>query len=362
MIVFVAVALALFLAGAEFMARLDDYLHQDTPLTANPDRWGDLTVQDQLVRHGRPDGRFKKWKLNAFGFRSPEKMDLEPLPGVTRILILGASETFGQVEADGKEYPAQLADQLRKDGIDDVEVVNAGLAGITLKSLCPFWEEWASRFHPQIVFIYPSPHFYLDEQPPQARDAEPDPPGQPKLASRFAERVKNALRTNSLLRKARLEWNIASTLSGKSSDWLYREVPADRLQLFLNDLAALVDAVRARGARPVLLTHAIRSASPMRPEDRNDVREFRLYAGRATEETLVAFEDAVNAGIKRLAEEKGITVIDVASKLSGHREWFGDLVHFNDAGAGEVARLLAKAIEDPKFGLFRPAGKTEGAK
>jgi hypothetical protein len=359
-----ALALVLFLLAAELTARLDDWLHQDTPPTANPDRWRDLAVDGPRAPHGRPGGRFKKWKLNEFGFRSPEHMERDPPPGVTRLMLLGASETFGLRESEGKEYPAQLAERLRQDGFRDVEVVNAAMAGITVQSLLPYWQDWAAPFRPQIVLIYPSPMLYLEEEPPRQADpgAAPDSPDGPALASRFGERVKDLLRLNPLIRKARLEWTLARQLSGKGDDWLYRDAPPDRLRLFLDDLAALTDAVRATGARPVLLTHAVRAASPMRPEDREDVREFRLFARRATEEGIVAFEDAANAGVRRLAAARDVPLIDVAAAMNGRREWFGDLVHFNDAGAAETARLLAEALEDPRRGLLPRPDAADGAR
>src|SRR5262245_16320664 len=97
----------LFLLAAEAASRLDDWLAYGTPVLANPDRGMDLTVQDEHGLHGRPLGRFKKWALNEAGFRGPEITET-PAPGVTRIALLGASETFGLYESPGKEYPSQL--------------------------------------------------------------------------------------------------------------------------------------------------------------------------------------------------------------------------------------------------------------
>ena len=360
---FGALTLAVLLLGAEASARVDDWLHQDTPVLANPNRERALTVHDEHGMHGRPGGSFRKWKLNAFGFRTPEQMDKTPPTGKTRLMFLGASETFGLRESEGKEYPAQLSEQLRRDGVNDIEVVNAAMAGITIKSQVPYWEKWASQVRPQVVFIYPSPMLYLDDEPPRApQGAAPAAPQESVFASRFAERVNDALGRNPLIRKVRLDWVLRSQASGKSVAWFYQDAPPDRLKLFLDDLAALLDAVRARGARPVLLTHAIKAGSPIRAEDQEDVREFRRFASRATENAIVAFEDAANAGLKRLATEQGVLVVDIATHMNGRRAWFGDLVHFNDAGAAEMAHLLAEAIEDPQHGLRTRPAPGDGAR
>lgn len=355
-------ALTLFLLGAEASARLDDWLHQDTPLLASPDRAHDLTMQDEYGIHGRPHGRFKKWTLNAFGFRSPAEMDRPIPPGVTRLLILGASETFGLHESPGKEYPAQLAEQLHHEGIAKIEVVNAAMAGLTVHSQLPYWERWAAQFRPQVVLLYPSPLFYLDDEPPH-RWPRPSSPAQqgPAWASRFGDRLRDRVRRIGPLRKLRLEWVLRAQAAGQNADWIYADVPQDRLQFFLDDVAALARAVAARGARPVLLTHAVKAGSPIRPEDQADVREFRPFASRATEAVIVAFEDAANAGLRRLAADNDLPLVDVAAHLNGHRAWFADLVHFNDVGAAEMARLLAAALADPQRGLLPHRTQADGA-
>ena len=155
----------LFLLVAEGVARLDDWLQYDVPLNANPDRERDLTIVDDHGIHGRPHGRYRKWELNSFGFRGPEITE-QPSNGTTRVMIIGASETFGLYESPGKEYPRQLAEILKASGQGCFEIVNAAMAGITLPTMKGYWNSWASRFGAQVVLIYPSPIFYLDEKAP----------------------------------------------------------------------------------------------------------------------------------------------------------------------------------------------------
>src|SRR5262245_65881480 len=80
-----------------------------------------------------------------------------------RVMVLGASETFGIYESDQKEFPAQVAGLLRaKGGSPKVEVINAAIVGMTVRSMIPYWRNWASQFRPKIVVVYPSPLFYLE--------------------------------------------------------------------------------------------------------------------------------------------------------------------------------------------------------
>src|SRR5581483_6258978 len=155
---FSALLLLTALASAEVASRVDDWIRLDLPVLATPDHQRDLTFQDEHCLRGRPGARFKKWKLNQFGFRAPE-MSREPAPGRVRIMILGASDALGFSEPEGMEFPAQLARLLQPD--QRYEVINVAIAGMTAKSMISYWESWVSRFSPNLVFVYASPLFYL---------------------------------------------------------------------------------------------------------------------------------------------------------------------------------------------------------
>src|SRR4051812_32633747 len=101
-----AVPLAVvMLASAEVGARVDDWIRLGIPFTHTPDYDHDLKYQDWFGVRGKPLGRYRRWKLDNYGFRGPDIAKL-PSPGCRRILILGASETFGLYESDNREYPA----------------------------------------------------------------------------------------------------------------------------------------------------------------------------------------------------------------------------------------------------------------
>jgi hypothetical protein len=336
----------LFLVSAEMTARLDDWLHAGIPVFSTPDYERDLFLKDEKGTRGRPHGHFKKWRLNAFGFRGPE-IAATPTPGCTRIMVLGASETFGLYESDGKEFPAQLADLLGHDG--HYEVINAALAGMTVRSMTHYWETWAGQFQPDIVVIYPSPLFYLNDgfsQAPRPKSAPPPAqPEAPSMRSRFVFRMKDVFHVPDFIQKWRTERQIDALISGKSEDWFFREVPPDRLEVFAADLTKLTKAIEKRGARPVLLTHALRTATPLRPEDFDDLHGMRVHLPRASEEILAAFERAAVRAVVAQGAKEHVAVIDVAEVMNGRREWFADLVHFTDEGAAVIGGLVAKSIQ-----------------
>jgi hypothetical protein len=218
--------------SAELAARVDDYLRYGIPLRAVPDENRDLLLRDSLGTRGRPHGRYRWWHLNAHGFRGPE-MTLVPRPGCVRIVILGASETFGLYESPDMDYPAQLRSELAAHGC--YEVVNAALPGASLHSMLALWRRWVSPFHPQIVVIYPNPSFYLGAEPPRApersgvtqRQQTETPPSW--WTPRLIDRAHRTFHYLDVIQRRRVAHWLAAELAGHDSAWPFRRVPTDRL-------------------------------------------------------------------------------------------------------------------------------------
>lgn len=332
--------LAALLAGMEGLARLDDWMHQGISPLANPDRLRDLLLCESWGNRGKPHGVYRRWKLNAAGFRGPEIGD-KPSPATVRIMTLGASETFGLYESPAKEYPAQLRDLLRSQG--PYEVVNAAIAGVSLKSMIPYWDHWASRFRPDLVLLYPSALFYLNVALPAEGARVPIP--EPAFQLRTWERLQDGYRSlPSWARSVRRDWRLRKATAGKPNEWFFAGVPTERLSAFEHDLTTLLDHIGASGARVLLMTHASSATLPIRPEDLDHLQHMRVDLYRAPPETLPAFEQAANHCIRTLATRRQLPLVDAAHVLAGRRALFADLVHFNDSGAARLASLLAEHI------------------
>jgi hypothetical protein len=328
--------------AAELMARLDDAVRLGTPVLASPS-YADLIMHDSLGIRGRPFARYEKWTLNGAGFRGREITKF-PNPGCIRVAVMGASETFGYYESPGKEYPAQLADSLSRSGC--YEVINAAVAGMALPAQIQLWDKWVARFQPSIVVIYVPPVFYLAGDPPKFPSpiqGGPDPIPT-RFAPRLLDRLHDRIEYPEFIQRRRVKRGLANALAGKPESWFYREVPAERLALFRNHLDSLVSSIRARGAVPVLVTHAMRFGDPPKKED-EELLSWRKYTPRATEEVLLAFEREAASSTRSLARERGVTLVDVASAMTGHTEWFADFTHFDDKGAGVIAGSIARGVE-----------------
>jgi len=355
--------------AAEAMSRVDDAVRLGIPVLASPSH-NDLTIQDSLGTRGRPFARYEKWKLNREGFRSQE-ITLRPRRECVRVAVMGASETFGYAESPGKEYPAQLADSLNRTGC--YEVINAAIVGLPTTGQIQLWENWVSRFEPSVVVIYVSPVFYLSNDPP--RFAAPKRGGadasraststrSTHFEPRLLARLHDHLHYPNFIQRRRVMKTIAQALAGKGDDWVYRSIPDDRLALFRSHLDSLVESVRARGAVPVLVTHAMRFGDSIRGEDQDLLRAWRQFTPRATEEVLVGFERQAAGVVREAAREREVPLADVANLMSGHAKWFVDFVHFNDDGAAIVAGSIARTVESIRVpsgsvgSTAQPSGKS----
>src|SRR5438874_56610 len=75
------------------------------------------------------------------------------------------------------------------------------------------------------------------------------------LRSRFAERVIDTVKKSELLKSLRVRYSLSRELASKGDDYIFRDVPPERLRQFVDDLEKLADAVADKGATPVLVTH-----------------------------------------------------------------------------------------------------------
>jgi hypothetical protein len=332
--------------SAELTARIEDYVRRGVPVYSTPDRYRDLVLHDALGIRGRPGGHFGHWRLNSAGFRGPE-ISVKPAPGCHRVLILGASESFGLYESDGKEYAAQLQTKLDAARAGCYEVVNASLFGLTLPGITQQWENWARQFAPRTVIIYPTPAFYLAEHPP----GPPGPPparvdGPPWWTPRLRGRAEDVIDFPAFIQRRRVAREAAALEAAHDRGWFYESVPPDRLALFVRHFDTLVSAIQAASATPLLVTHATGFHRPPDDDVQLDAMEaWRLHMRKPRAPVLLAFEDQAREAMLALARRRGVQVVEAAGVMNGHEEWFAsDLLHFDDAGAGTLADLLAAQL------------------
>lgn len=351
-----AAGLVAFGTAFELTARLEDLIRYGMPLTSRYGSEEDLVAHDSLGVHGRPGAQYLKWSLNALGTRGPE-VTPRPAPGVLRVVATGASETFGQSEGPGREYPRQLEDTLRADErggalapFDSVEVLNAAFFGMSLPTATQDVRLRVAGFGPDVVVLYPTSVQYLHDALPKAEPPVRGPAAAPGLSAALKPRTLSRLREQlkRLAPKAWREWlwqeQVRRQLAGRGPDWRYTSVPVDRLAAYESDLRAFVGAVRSIGAEPVLATHANLFVGGT-VSDSSLLNAWQRFYPRPEGQVILAFDSAGAEVTKRVASDSGVALADVRAALMGCHSCFSDYAHFTDEGAARVARSVASAVE-----------------
>jgi hypothetical protein len=338
-------ALPLMLVVAEATARFDDWLRYGMAFTANADEARDLQIVDTLGVRGRPYGRHLRFHLDNYGFRGARDVTLAKRPGCTRVIALGASETFGATEPDGLEYPAQLATRLERHGC--IEMLNAGIPGMTLPQIRYTWNHYWRQFSPEYVLIYPTPVFYLANHRPSGPRMDALRQGV-SAGSRFEPRLfflaREALSYPAFIQRHRVERFTNAGLEGIPDDSLWRRIPGERLAMFVSDLDSLVADVQRNGSTPVLMTHANRFAMQPDPADADVLAAWRQFTPRALPDVMMAFEASAAEETRALAAQRGVPLADIACALTGQRTRFSDFVHFTPEGAAIVASVTERTL------------------
>ncbi|MBM4398309.1 MAG: hypothetical protein FJ087_21795 [Deltaproteobacteria bacterium] len=126
------------------------YVNHADPEVHEPDE-GPLLYR--LKPGARAEYGERKVTVNALGFRDPERIAAKP-DGVRRIVVLGASNTYGAAVSDGDTYPAQLERRLNAAGGDvRWEVWNAGVSAYTLRQMMESARRVLPAYRPDLVIL-----------------------------------------------------------------------------------------------------------------------------------------------------------------------------------------------------------------
>ena len=350
-----------FAVSFELSMRIQDWVRYRMPIFSNVTSEEDLMMRDSTGAHGRPNVQFRKWSMDSLGFRGPE-VPLHAAPGTVRIVVVGASETFGLYESPGKEYARELEDTLNAELAEGecgghaplrFEVLNDALPGLSLPTARQDIRARIVRFAPDVIVYYPSPVQYLEERIPVA--TTPDLIGGARELPRSALRalhpraldvVRDELRQ--IAPTALLQWfrvRSAKAERGKHpADWMFTSIPATRMIAFDSDLRALIGTVHEEGAEFVLATHA-NAFERHRPDSTELAASWERFYPRANGTTIIRFDDSARAVSERAANDSAVVVANVYAMFAvAPGDNFVDFVHFTDAGSARVAHLLASSV------------------
>lgn len=328
----------------ELAARTDDFINWKAPFWSvySEDM---LRVSDEYGWHNRPNAKFQKWEINSLGFRGPELAPTKP-DSVIRVFCVGASATFGLFEGANKDYPSQLREMLDEKYPGRFEVQNAACPGMSPPRIAHYFNVWIKQFQPDIVLYYPAPDFYFNQEIPTDTIVTRKAPPLPLFESRLKGKVRIALK-GFLPRSWQLaykKWEMDKIVNAHDSTWLWQTPPQDRLALYRRHLAAVINTIRAAGAKIVLATKT-NSVSDERNEfDRINLVNWHNLHPRCTEDCLLQMDVEARKIVLDLSDSMHVPIVDIAKMLPKTSEYFGDHHHFSTKGAHIVAEGMFKEI------------------
>jgi hypothetical protein len=359
----------LFAGIAELACRIDDHMRYGTNLlepvlTADSLKISDLTTSGVEFKRGKPFARYRTWVLNEHGFRS-QPFEKEKTTGRPRVMVLGASESFGFAESPGKPFADRLEMELKRD----FQIVNASIIGMPLWAMAPYWENWLADFDPDIVIVVASPLFYLSNHTPSSQIKSIDPSSNnPKNTpskyhwlepasfssilenSRFIDRLKNKLEIPQPIAAYRQRKRAEQQVKLHGPDWVITVLPEDRVALYRNHLVHLIDKIQSKGGKVILTTCPIIANGPNRPNDQKHWLSDQEKRSKFTNEVKWKFLEACRQAVLEIGHLKQIPVLDLWEKMTGEERFFYDLNHFSDLGSEFVAERIISQIRKTTIG------------
>ena len=281
------------------------------------------------------------FSINSRGFRGPQIKKAKD--GTTRVICSGDSLTFGLPGAF--QYPRVLEEELNKKGYD-VEVINAGVEGYSIKNLVK-QIDYLSSLDPDIVTLFIGwNNIYFDQNGlshPFLNNL--------CLHSNFLELLRRAGRK--VYRIVKFKANLpAHTLPDSLEGKCYEKGKVNYQPLFLNELSDLKDKLRAK--IPEVKIFLITLPSLFDPEQVPDRQSLKIghlpkYTNNAF--VLAGMVYVYNEKLRRLSDNKNCYLIDlekyVDSEFSPKRNYFFDACHLTPAAQILIGKYISHIlIED----------------
>lgn len=297
-------------------------------------------VEGRSLRPGTVrEGSLSVIHINSSGFRG-EECSRTHHPNSLRIVVMGSSTIFGGNVNDEETIPGCLKKRLDEillehgDGTWSIEVINAGIPGMTLEMNLKHLQYRVLPLHPDIVILYPS---LLDVGAYLQSQAKPE--------------ILNPLRSwryhHSVFYNTFTDKFVA--ISPRSVGAQYRKFPEEAVVFFEKQTEKWIDMCLEAGVRPVLMTEAsaARRGQPFE-------KQYRLIRGMSLGFGVrgsVRAGELLNEGTRKAALSRQCAFIDILDAIPPEDRYYVDNVHFSREGAALVGQVLAERMFEA--GLIR---------
>lgn len=261
-----------------------------------------------------------RYCINRLGLRGGLPTDAS-----LRIITLGNSTTECAYIDDAATWPHLLGRDLTAQG-RDVWVGNAGVNGSSTLGNAVFLEDYLLGLHPDLVIFTPGA---ADRGRISAKQIAglmaPDHLSLPQWVMEKSVVVGGIARYIQARTPRRIDWSTfaAGKTVADTSRMRGSRVPLTEQEAYVpgyrERLVRIAELCAAKNVRLLLLTQPILAA------DSSDTRRIM---------------ERYNAVTKEVATTHGLPVFDLANELHQDPDFYLDGIHFSNAGAAEVARLI----------------------
>jgi lysophospholipase L1-like esterase len=287
-----------------------------------------------------PNSRFGAIQINAFGFRSPPITREKP-PGRLRIAFLGGSTTYcAEVSSNAMTWPALVVKALHRQWPSlDLDYLNAGVPGYTVRDSLRRLEIQLASFHPDIIVIYHATNDLAANSYAMAHMQGVAPGRQEENIGWFGRHSLLVYLIDKNLEVMRLQHE-ATRSTGK--------IDLDQTRLgteFRNDYTKLAAAGQKIAKLVVTVTFSPRLRASQTPEEQRKAAVTDLYyMPYMAPPGLLAGYALYNGVIREVAASRGTLLVGDEDSIPADAQHYVDSVHFTDAGSTAMADRVARAL------------------
>jgi lysophospholipase L1-like esterase len=316
------------------------------------------------IRHNVPNVRYKRWEINSLGFRGKE-IDLEKKEGQIRIVCLGGSETFGVFESKDKEWPSQLGEMLG-DEFPKAEVINASVAGLTIKNKKAYVEKYVLPLKPDIMITTQGALLPITDS---IRGVESKRLGSQVKAKmvkspvrKFMSHLGIKLRTEEAMSRLLPEflstpintWRLKWKIRKKERRHLIHKEPMDSVPEYIilefeEDLRLFVEYLKGNHMVPIFLTYPTLFTTMNKNFYRYLLLSIRRLCVELSDDGIIDASEKFNDSIRRIAGKQEVALIDNDLLIPKTPEYFVDYSHYTNQGAEFIARNIYQFLRQSEL-------------
>jgi acyl-coenzyme A synthetase/AMP-(fatty) acid ligase/lysophospholipase L1-like esterase/acyl carrier protein len=273
-------------------------------------------------------------KTNSLGLRSPE-ISLEPEKNEYRIAIIGSSTVAGAYAKKNElTFSQLLSTKLSKQSTNKVNVINAGIPGLTVTQISKIAQNIIYPMRPSVIGIYTG----FNDIAGLCKRYNQKPKKTKKLP---ILKLPNWIMSKDVLRK-----KTTFLREQKTQNTNFLDPEKINLTDYKNSLEVLVQDIIKQGITPILITNA-RRYNNVEDERKESLAEDSLYYYYCLNLSgILKVGDTYNEQIRMLSIQYDIPLVDLEKAMPGGDKYFVDDGHFTLKGEQLAADMIFDAIKN----------------